>query len=92
MAFSKPGKRSENVLGGPWPSLRGVTIWSPVSQGPAFGGGQSRRGGNVLREVLDPFTGECPMAPTQKMIICPDPFCNARVASAALLTQARGDR
>src|SRR6185369_13212666 len=38
------------------------------------------------------FTGECPVAATQKMIICPYPFCNARVWPGRLVDPSSGDR
>src|SRR5271169_2510171 len=38
------------------------------------------------------FTGECPVTATQKMIICPYPFCNARVWLGRLVDPSSGDR
>src|SRR5947207_7701035 len=47
---------------------------------------------NLLREDLAGFTGECPVAAAQKMIICPYPFCNVRVWLGRPVVPSSGDR
>src|SRR5689334_7127852 len=53
---------------------------------------QVRRRGYSSRGRSRRFTGECPVAATQKMIICPYPFCNARVWLGRLIDPSSGDR
>jgi hypothetical protein len=77
-ARTEENQGSENTLGNPIVTTEGYHDVTRKSRA-VLQRDPCDRDGNLLREVLDPFTGECPVAPTQKMIICPYPFCNARV-------------
>jgi len=50
------------------------------------------RRGRPSRRRSRRFTGECPVAATRKMIICPYPFCNARAWLGRLVDPSSDDR
>jgi hypothetical protein len=72
MGYRNPRRPLDTV------SMLKVTIWLHNVHSAAVRG-LATWAVTRLVKISTPFTGECPVAATRKVIICPYPFCNPRV-------------